>query len=110
MAIQWTISSAEVKAGVEKLLGAEPEPPSVMFDHIYAEPSAELARQREAGLSAIAAEREANMAKPDTADSTAPSSSDAPLPPLDFREAGPFFIRSAVGMMLVLGQTPASKS
>ena len=72
---------------MEKLLGTEPEPPSVMFGHVYAEPSAELARQREAGLSAIAAEREANMAKPDTADSTAPSSPDAPLPPLDFREA-----------------------
>ena len=51
--------SAEVEAGVEKLFGAGPEPPSVMFDHVYAEPSAELARQRDTGLRAIAAEREA---------------------------------------------------
>ena len=51
--------SAEVEAGVEKLFGAESEPPSVIFDHVYAEPSAELARQRDAGLRAIAAEREA---------------------------------------------------
>ena len=51
--------SAEVEAGVGKLFGAEPEPPSVIFDHVYAEPSAELARQRDAGLRAIAAEREA---------------------------------------------------
>ena len=51
--------SAEAEAGVEKLFGAEPEPPSVMFDHVYAEPSAELAHQREAGLRAIAAQREA---------------------------------------------------
>ena len=53
------VCSAEVEAGVEKLFGAEPEPPSVIFDHVYAEPSAELARQRDAGLRAIAAEREA---------------------------------------------------
>ena len=53
------VCSAEVEAGVEKLFEAEPEPPSVMFDHLYAEPSAELARQRDAGLRAIAAEREA---------------------------------------------------
>ena len=51
--------SAEVEAGVERLFAAEPEPPSVMFEHLYAEPSAELARQRDAGLRAIAAEREA---------------------------------------------------
>ena len=51
--------SAEVEAGVGKLFGAEPEPPSVIFDHVYAEPSAELARQRDMGLRAIAAEREA---------------------------------------------------
>ena len=51
--------SAVVEAGVEKLFAAAPEPPSVMFDHLYAEPPAELARQREDGLQAIAAEREA---------------------------------------------------
>ena len=51
--------SAVVEAGVEKLFAAPPEPPSVMFDHVYAEPAAELARQREAGLRAIATEREA---------------------------------------------------
>ena len=51
--------SAEVEAGVAKLFAAEPEPPSVMFEHLYAEPPAELARQRDAGLRAIAAEREA---------------------------------------------------
>ena len=51
--------SAVVEAGVEKLFAAEPEPPSVMFDHVYAEPPAELARQRDAGLRAITAEREA---------------------------------------------------
>lgn len=53
-----TACSAVVEAGVEKLFAAEPEPPSVMFDHVYAEPSTELARQRDAGLRAIAAERE----------------------------------------------------
>ena len=51
--------SAVVEAGVAKLFAAAPEPPSVMFDHLYAEPPAELARQRETGLRAIAAEREA---------------------------------------------------
>ena len=49
----------EVEAGVEKLFGADPEPPSVMFDTLYAESPAELARQREAALRAIAAAREA---------------------------------------------------
>ena len=51
--------SAVVEAGVERLFAAEPEPPSMIFDHVYATPSAELARQRDAGLRAIAAEREA---------------------------------------------------
>ena len=51
--------SADVEAGVARLFAAEPEPPSVMFDHVYAEPPAELARQRDEGLRAIAAEREA---------------------------------------------------
>ena len=51
--------SAEVEAGVEKLFAAGPEPPSVMFDQLYAEPPAELRRQRDAALPAIAAEREA---------------------------------------------------
>ena len=51
--------SAVVEAGVDRLFAAEPEPPSVMFDHVYATPSAELARQRDAGLRAIAAGREA---------------------------------------------------
>ena len=51
--------SAVVEAGVGKLFAVAPEPPSVMFDHLYAEPPAELARQREDGLRAIAAEREA---------------------------------------------------
>ena len=51
--------SDEVEAGVAKLFAAEPEPPSVMFDHVYAEPPDELARQRDAALPAIAAEREA---------------------------------------------------
>ncbi len=46
-----------VEAGVEKLFAAPAEPPSVMFDHVYADPPAELARQREDGLRAIAAER-----------------------------------------------------
>ena len=50
--------SAVVEAGVAKLFAVAPEPPSVMFDHLYAEPPAELARQREAGLRTIAAERE----------------------------------------------------
>ena len=54
-----TACSAVVEAGVEKLFAAPAEPPSVMFDHLYAEPPAELARQREAGLRAIAAEGEA---------------------------------------------------
>ena len=49
--------SAVVEAGVGKLFAAAPEPPSVMFDQLYAAPSAELARQREDGLRAIAAER-----------------------------------------------------
>ena len=51
--------SAEVEAGVAKLFAAEPEPASVMFDHVYADPPVELARQRDAALPAIAAEREA---------------------------------------------------
>lgn len=51
--------SVVVEAGVEKLFAAEPEPPSVMFDHVYAELPAELARQRETGLRAITAAREA---------------------------------------------------
>ena len=51
--------SDEVETGVAKLFAAEPEPPSVMFDHVYAEPPDELARQRDAALPAIAAEREA---------------------------------------------------
>lgn len=51
--------SAVVEAGVEKLFAAVPEPPSAMFDHLYAEPPAELARQREDGLRAIATGREA---------------------------------------------------
>ena len=54
-----TACAAVVEAGVEKLFAAAAEPPSVMFDHLYAEPPAELARQRESGLRAIAAEREA---------------------------------------------------
>ena len=54
-----TKCSAVVEAGVAKLFAAEPESPSVMFDQVYAEPPAELSRQREAGLRAIAAEREA---------------------------------------------------
>ena len=54
-----TMCSAVVEAGVEKLFAAAPEPPSVMFEHVYAAPSAELVRQRDAGLQAIAAEREA---------------------------------------------------
>ena len=51
--------SAAVEAGVEKLFAAEREPPSAMFDHVYSEPPAELARQRDAGLRAIANERRA---------------------------------------------------
>ena len=51
--------TAVVEAGVEKLFAAEPEPPSVIFEHVNAEPPSELARQRDAGLRAIAAEREA---------------------------------------------------
>ena len=51
--------SAVVEAGVDKLFAAPPEPPAVMFDHLYAKPSAELQRQRDAGLRAIDAEREA---------------------------------------------------
>ena len=51
--------SAEVEAGVAKLFAADPEPPSVMFDHVYADPPAELARQRDGALPAIAAQREA---------------------------------------------------
>ena len=54
-----TKCSAVVEAGVARLFAAAPEPPSVMFDRLYAEPPAELARQRDAGLRAIAAEREA---------------------------------------------------
>ena len=53
------VCSAVVEAGVAKLLAATPEPPSVMFEHLYAEPPAELARQRDHGLRAIVAEREA---------------------------------------------------
>ena len=51
--------SAVVEAGVEKLFAAAPEPPSVMFEHVYAEPPPELARQRDAALRAIAVERRA---------------------------------------------------
>ena len=51
--------TAVVEAGVEKLFAAERESPSAMFDHVYSEPSAELARQRDAGLRAIANERRA---------------------------------------------------
>ena len=51
--------SAVVEAGVEELFAAASERPSVMFEHIYATPSAELVRQRDAGLRGIAAEREA---------------------------------------------------
>ena len=47
------------RGGVEKLFGAEPEPPSVMFDTLYAEPPAEFVHQREAALRAIAAAHEA---------------------------------------------------
>ena len=54
-----TKCSAVVEAGVRRLFAARPEPPSVMFDMVYAEPPAELARQREAGLRTIAAERNA---------------------------------------------------
>ena len=49
--------TAVVEAGVAKLFAAPSEPPSVMFEHVYAEPPAELARQRDARLRAIAAER-----------------------------------------------------
>ena len=51
--------AAEVEAGVAKLFAADAEPPSVMFDHVYAELPAELARQRDAGLEAIDAARAA---------------------------------------------------
>ena len=51
--------SAVVEAGVERLFAAAPELPSVMFEHVYAEPPPELVRQSEAGLRAIAADREA---------------------------------------------------
>ena len=54
-----TACSAVVEAGVEKLFAAAHEPPSIMFEHVYAEPPAELARQRDAGLRAIVAEHEA---------------------------------------------------
>lgn len=31
-----TICSAEIETGAGKLFAAEPEPPSAMFDHVYA--------------------------------------------------------------------------
>ena len=58
-AMACVFGDAATSKSVEKLFGAESEPPSVMFDTLYAEPPAELVRQREAALRAIAAAREA---------------------------------------------------